>query len=75
MEESPNLDSTALDTLTDFDARLSADGRVLLLARIKDHIRDELRRVGATELADRRSYRSVADAFAAAQASKQKGKS
>ena len=66
MEESPDLDSTALDVLTDFDARLAQAGKILLLARIKDHIRDELRRIGAAELADQRSYRSVADAFAAA---------
>jgi MFS superfamily sulfate permease-like transporter len=74
LEESPDLDSTALDTLTDFDARLSCDGGVLLLARIKDHIRDELHRVGAADLADRRSYHSVADAFAAAQARKEESK-
>ncbi|HTJ89796.1 MAG TPA: SulP family inorganic anion transporter [Acidocella sp.] len=66
MEESPDLDSTALDALTSLDARLAQTGQILLLARIKDHIRDELRRVGAAELADQRSYRSVADAFAAA---------
>jgi MFS superfamily sulfate permease-like transporter len=66
MEESPDLDSTALDALTALDAGLAQTGQILLLARIKDHIRDELRRVGAAELADQRSYRSVADAFAAA---------
>jgi MFS superfamily sulfate permease-like transporter len=66
MEESPDLDSTALDVLTAFDARLAQMGQILLLARIKDHIRDALRRIGAAELADQRSYRSVADAFAAA---------
>jgi MFS superfamily sulfate permease-like transporter len=67
MEESPDLDSTALDALSAFDARLAQTGQILLLARIKDHIRDELRQIGATELAAQRSYRSVADAFAAAQ--------
>jgi MFS superfamily sulfate permease-like transporter len=67
MEESPDLDSTALDALSDFDAGLARAGKTLLLARIKDHIRDALRRVGAADLADQRSYRSVADAFAAAQ--------
>ena len=71
MEESPDLDSTALDALTECDSRLAQTGKTLLLARIKDHIRDELRRVGAAELADQRSYRSVADAFAAA--SRRKG--
>ncbi len=66
LEESPDLDSTALDALTECDARLVQTGKTLLLARIKDDIRDALRRVGATELADQRSYHSVADAFAAA---------
>ncbi len=66
MEESPDLDSTALDALTDLDAKLAQAGHLLLLARIKDHIRDALRGIGATDLADRRSYRSVADAFEAA---------
>jgi MFS superfamily sulfate permease-like transporter len=66
LEESPDLDSTALDALTECDARLVQTGKTLLLARIKDDIRDALRRVGATEMADQRSYHSVADAFAAA---------
>jgi MFS superfamily sulfate permease-like transporter len=66
LEESPDLDSTALDALTDFDTQRTKAGQILLLARIKDHIRDELRHLGAAELADQRSYRSVADAFAAA---------
>jgi MFS superfamily sulfate permease-like transporter len=66
MEESPDLDSTALDALTALDAGLAQTGHILLLARVKDHIRDGLRRVGAAELADQRSHHSVADAFAAA---------
>jgi MFS superfamily sulfate permease-like transporter len=66
MEESSDLDSTALDALTDFDAGLAQAGKILLLARLKDNIRDTLGRVGAADLADQRSYRSVADAFAAA---------
>ena len=68
LEESPDLDSTALDVSPNAMPGSPAPDQVLLLARIKDHIRDALRRVGATELADQRSYHSVADAFEAAQA-------
>jgi len=64
LEESPDLDSTALDALIDFDARLKNLGRRLILARTRDRIRDLLRAAGGTDLAeDGRCFHSVADAF------------
>jgi MFS superfamily sulfate permease-like transporter len=64
LEESPDLDSTALDALVDFDARLTKQGQKLLLARTRDRIRDLLAAVGGKELAsDARCFHSVADAF------------
>ncbi len=68
LEESPDLDSTALDALLDCDARLTKHGRTLLLARVRDHIRDLLTAANGKDLAsDARSYHSVADAFDGAQ--------
>ncbi len=68
LEDSPDLDSTALDALMECDIKLAKLGRRLLLARIKEHIRDTLRVAGGGDLAsDGRSFHSVADAFAAAQ--------
>jgi len=67
LEESPDLDSAALDALIECQARLKTTQRVLLLARSKENIRDLLRVAGAGELAsDASCFWSVADAFAAA---------
>jgi MFS superfamily sulfate permease-like transporter len=67
LEDSPDLDSTALDALMEADTKLAKLGRRLLLARIREHIRDTLRTAGGADLAsDSRSFHSVADAFAAA---------
>lgn len=67
IEESPDFDSAALDALIECRARLAATHRILLLARIKENIRDLLRIAGAAELAsDDCCFWSVADAFAAA---------
>ena len=67
LENSPDLDSTALDALLECDAKLAKIGRRLFLARIREHIRDTLRAAGGGDLAgDSRSFHSVADAFAAA---------
>jgi MFS superfamily sulfate permease-like transporter len=67
IEESPNFDSTALDALLECKARLERTGRSLLLARVKEDIRDLLRAAGADRLAsDDCCFWSVADAFAAA---------
>ncbi len=67
IEESPNFDSTAIEVLRECVERLGSSGRSLLLARVKDDIRDVLRAAGADQLAsDERCFWSVADAFAAA---------
>jgi MFS superfamily sulfate permease-like transporter len=67
LEESPDLDSTALDALMECDSKLTRLGRRLLLARTRDDIRDALRALGAEQLAgDGRCFHSVADAFASA---------
>ncbi len=64
LEESADLDSTALDALIEFDAATTKRGVRLQLARTHDRVRDLLRRAGATGLAARTSY-SVDDAVEA----------
>jgi MFS superfamily sulfate permease-like transporter len=64
LEESFDLDSTALDALVEFDSRLLARGLSLRLARVRDTIRDLLDAAGADDLAKRCSY-SVDDAVGA----------
>lgn len=67
LEESSDLDSTALDAMLEFEAQLKLAGRVMLLARVKGELRDLLRAAGAVQLAsDAGCFWSVADAFAAA---------
>ena len=67
LEESPDLDSTALDALLEAAAELRRKGCALLLARVKDNLRDLLRAAGAEALADNaHGFRSVADAYQAA---------
>jgi MFS superfamily sulfate permease-like transporter len=64
LEESPDLDSTALDALIDCNARLTKQGRKLLLARVRDSIRDLLSADRRKDLASgARCFHSVADAF------------
>lgn len=65
LEESHDLDSSALDGLIEFDHRLAQRGIMLLLARSRDHVRDLLAAAGATSLVERSHY-SVADAVDAA---------
>ena len=65
LEESSDFDSTALDALLEGEARLKRSGRTLLLARVKDGIKDVLRSAGAGRL-DEACFWSVADAAAAA---------
>lgn len=64
LEESSDLDSTALDCLIEFDGRLKREGIRLQLARVHDHIRDLFHRAGQDTLVARSSF-SVADAVAA----------
>jgi MFS superfamily sulfate permease-like transporter len=61
LEDTFDLDSTALDALAEFDAEVRAGGVDLQLARVHDHVRDVLSAGGATDLLQRCSY-SVADA-------------
>ena len=46
LEDSGDLDSTALDALAESASRLAANGRQLTLARLKDPLRDLLTRAG-----------------------------
>ncbi len=62
LEESDDLDSTALDVLVETAQRLKTRGIKLLLARVKDNVRDGLKRAGGEDLASA-SFWSVADAF------------
>jgi MFS superfamily sulfate permease-like transporter len=64
LEESADLDSTALDCLDEFDRRLGKEGRRLQLARVRDVVRDLFAEAGLTSLAKRSSY-SVDDAVVA----------
>ena len=63
LEESSDLDSTALDALAESATRLAANARALMLARVKDPVRDLLVVASGplTALASH-STRSVADA-------------
>lgn len=56
LEESFDLDSTALDALLQFDAYLRRGGRTLYLARVRDAIRDLLASAGETDLVARCGY-------------------
>ena len=64
LEESFDLDSTALDALTEFDALMRRRGVTVQLARVRDHVRDLMQAAGLTDLIARSSY-SVDDAVRA----------
>jgi MFS superfamily sulfate permease-like transporter len=64
LEESFDLDSTALEVLVEADAALRAAGIRVELARVHDHVRDLLAAAGARDLAAHSAY-SVDDAVAA----------
>ena len=67
LEGSPDLDSTALESLVDFAAWVSARGIALCIARLKDDMRELLLRAALPQLPeDAVSYWSVADAALAA---------
>ena len=61
LEESDDLDSTALDAITDFRQAMEAQGRSLILARAHDRVRSVLERGGLNELAATSTF-SVDDA-------------
>ncbi|MET0363765.1 MAG: SulP family inorganic anion transporter [Sphingobium sp.] len=64
LEESFDLDSTALDALGECDAQLARAGVRMQLARVHDHVRDALEKGGLADLLARSSY-SVDDAVQA----------
>lgn len=66
LEESSDIDSTALDALVEFDARMRARGIAVRLARVHDAVRRGLIAAGAADLAAQGSF-SVDDAVAAIQ--------
>lgn len=51
LEESPDLDSTAIEALTEFVAQIARRGLQLRLARVKDNVRELLGRVQIPTLA------------------------
>lgn len=65
LEESNDLDATALDALAEFALACTEAGRRLILARAHDTVRDLLRAAGLANLADGATF-SVADAAARA---------
>ena len=65
LEETFNLDSTALEAIQETDRRISASGRTFLLARARDPVRDILAAAGADNLVSR-AYYSVEDTAEAA---------
>lgn len=64
LEESFDLDSTALEALIEFDALMKTRGMGLQFARVRDHVRDLMQAAGAADLIMRSSY-SVDDAVKA----------
>ena len=66
LEESVDLDSTALDALIEFDTAMAAAGVQVRLARAHDHVRDLLAAADAGNLLARCDY-SVDDAIVATQ--------
>ncbi|GAA0719024.1 SulP family inorganic anion transporter [Dokdonella soli] len=63
LEESPDLDSTALEALGDFSRWLSARGQALRVTRLKDAARDLLLRAALPQLSpEELNYWSVEDA-------------
>ena len=67
LEESHDLDSTAVDALEEFATSLGAVGIHVILARVHDHARAVLDRAGLHDLAQSATF-SVADAAARAAA-------
>ena len=65
LEETFELDSTALDALLEFDASMQRSGIVVYYARVHDHVRDLLLAGGGSALVARSNF-SVDDAVTAA---------
>lgn len=73
LEESYDLDSTALDALIEFDNSMAGAGLRLQLARLHDRAHDLIAAAGETDL-DRRSSYSVDDAVSVVEAAMADGK-
>ncbi len=56
LEESYDLDSTALEVIVSFDAAMAKSGKQLLLARVHDHVRDAMQAGGMDGLLKRCHY-------------------
>jgi MFS superfamily sulfate permease-like transporter len=65
LEESDDLDSGAIESISDFDSAMKAQGRRLILARVHDRARAVLARGGLADLAASSTF-SVDDAVRAA---------
>jgi high affinity sulfate transporter 1 len=65
MEVIPNLDMTAIDTLADMNRKLSNANLELLLAKVKDPVRNALERSGLARQLDGRIFRRVPEAVEA----------
>ena len=66
LEESPELDSTALDALAECNTALEKSGQRLFLARVKDNVRDAIAQIAPDLAAETRCFHSVIDAYRAA---------
>jgi MFS superfamily sulfate permease-like transporter len=66
LEDSSDLDATAVEALAEWDAELSGQGRRLLLARCKQHVRALLMSAHPALADPQRSFWSVDEAFDAA---------
>lgn len=67
LEESADLDSTAVDCLMELRQSLQSDGKTLLLARVKTTVRELIQRVDPSGVGnDQQLFWSVADAVEAA---------
>ena len=67
LEETDDLDSSALEAISDFRQAMTAQRRVLILARVHDRVRTTLERGGLADLASTSTF-SVDDAVRAAPA-------
>ena len=56
-----DVDSTAVDMLVDLDLELNANGIHLILAEIKDPVRDKIKRYGLLDTIDRRHFYATID--------------
>ncbi len=69
LEETFDMDSTALDALLEFDSQMKAQNVHVHLARVRDGVRDLMKRAAATDLVRRVSF-SVDDAVRAVDAAR-----